>query len=160
MVSRKTQDSVVNGEYFTPHVIEPAFGIDRIIWHILDHNYRELEKEGESYTILSLSPSVAPYDVAILPLFDKDGMGEVAREITENIGSIPGISAVIDTSRSIGRRYARADEIGIPWAVTVDHQSIEDGTVTIRRRDDQTQVRSDVGNLIDLLTTRSLENIF
>ncbi len=160
MVSRNIQDSVVNGEYFTPHVIEPAFGIDRIIWHILDHNYRELEKEGEDYTILSLNPSVAPYDVAILPLFDKDGMGEVAREISDKIDSIPGLSVIIDTSRSIGRRYARADEIGIPWAITVDHQSLEDGSVTIRRRDDQKQVRSELGKLIDLLSTNSLASAF
>ena len=160
MVSRDSQDTVVNGEYFTPHVIEPAFGIDRIIWHILDHNYKELEKEDEGYTILSLKPSIAPYDLAILPLFDKDGMGELASEITRKVGSIPGIKAIIDTSRSIGRRYARADEIGIPWAVTVDHQSTEDGTVTIRRRDDQTQVRADVDSLLDLLSTRSLASLF
>ncbi len=160
MVSRETQDTVVNGEYFTPHVIEPAFGIDRIIWHILDHNYKELEKEDENYTILSLKPSVAPYDVVILPLFDKDGMGEIAAEITGKVCSIPGIKAIIDTSRSIGRRYARADEIGIPWAVTVDHQSIQDGTVTIRRRDDQSQVRADVASLLDLLTTGSLSSLF
>ena len=160
MVSRNTQETVVNGEYFTPHVIEPAFGIDRIIWHVLDHNFRELEKEDESYTILTLNHSVAPYDVAILPLFDKQEMVGIAREISNNIRSVTGIIGVLDTSRSIGRRYARADEIGIPWAVTVDHQSIEDGSVTIRRRDDQKQVRSDVDSLIDLLSSRSLSTLF
>tara|TARA_B100001123_G_scaffold70518_2_gene79005 strand:- start:578 stop:2296 length:1719 start_codon:yes stop_codon:yes gene_type:complete len=160
MVDRESQDTVVNGEYFTPHVIEPAFGLDRIIWHILDHNYREIEKEDESYTILSLKPSIAPYDVVILPLFDKDGMSEIAAEINSKVGFIPGINGIIDTSRSIGRRYARADEIGIPWAVTVDHQSTQDGTVTIRRRDDQTQVRADVASLLDLLPTRSLSSLF
>ena len=160
MVSRNTQETVVNGEYFTPHVIEPAFGIDRIIWHVLDHNFRELQKEDESYTILTLNHSVAPYDVAILPLFDKQEMVGIAREISNNIRSVTGIIGVLDTSRSIGRRYARADEIGIPWAVTVDHQSIEDGSVTIRRRDDQKQVRSDVDSLIDLLSSRSLSTLF
>ena len=160
MVTKCLQDSVVSGEYFSPHVIEPAFGIDRIIWHILDHNYLELEKEGEEYTILSLEPSVAPYDLVVLPLFDKDGMGVMAREVLERIGSTSGIFAEIDTSRSIGRRYARSDEIGVPWAVTVDHQSLEDGTLTIRRRDDQRQVRVDIDTLIESLTSKSLQSLF
>ena len=160
MVTRFLQESVVSGEYFTPHVIEPAFGIDRIIWHILDHNYLELEKEGEEYTILSLEPSVAPYDLVVLPLFDKDGMGVMAREVLERIGSTSGIFAEIDTSRSIGRRYARSDEIGVPWAVTVDHQSLDDGTLTIRRRDDQRQVRVDIDTLIERLTSKSLQSLF
>ena len=160
MVTRFLQESVVSGEYFTPHVIEPAFGIDRIIWHILDHNYLELEKEGEEYTILALEPSVAPYDLVVLPLFDKDGMGAMAREVLERIGSTSGIFAEIDTSRSIGRRYARSDEIGVPWAVTVDHQSLDDGTLTIRRRDDQRQVRVDIDTLIERLTSKSLQSLF
>ncbi len=160
MVTRSLQENVVSGEYFTPHVIEPAFGIDRIIWHILDHNYRELEKEGDEYTILTLEPSVAPNDLVVLPLFDKDGMGAMARDILDRVGSISGIIADIDTSRSIGRRYARADEIGVPWAVTVDHQSLADGTLTIRRRDDQRQVRVDVDTLIECLTSRSLQTLF
>ncbi|MDP6212798.1 MAG: glycine--tRNA ligase [Candidatus Thalassarchaeaceae archaeon] len=160
MVTRSLQETVVSGEYFTPHVIEPAFGIDRIIWHILDHNYLEMEKEGDEYTILSLEPTLAPYDLVVLPLFDKDGMDVMAREILDEIGSISGVIAEIDTSRSIGRRYARADEIGIPWAVTVDHQSLDDGTLTIRRRDDQSQIRIDVGTLIECLTSKTLHTLF
>ena len=160
MVTRSLQESVVSGEYFTPHVIEPAFGIDRIIWHILDHNYLELEKEGEGYTILALEPSVAPYDLVVLPLFDKDGMGAMARDVLGRITPIAGIIAEIDTSRSIGRRYARSDEIGIPWAVTVDHQSLDDGTITVRRRDDQRQVRVDVDSLIGCLSSGSMESLF
>ena len=130
MVNIAVEDSIVSGEYFTPHVIEPAFGIDRIIWHILDHNYMEVDKEGQGYTILSLKPEIAPFDLVVLPLFDKDGMDKMARDILTRINSFRGIIAEIDTSRSIGRRYARADEIGIPWAVTIDHQSLEDNTVT------------------------------
>ena len=160
MVTRRFEDSVVSGEYFTPHVIEPAFGIDRIIWHILDHNYLELEKEGERYTILSLDHSVAPYDLVILPLFDKDGMDTMARDVLDRIGSIPGIIAEMDSSRSIGRRYARSDEIGVPWAVTVDHQSLDDGTLTVRRRDDQKQVRVDVDSLISCIISESLSSLF
>ena len=160
MVNSAVEDSVVSGEYFTPHVIEPAFGIDRIIWHILDHNYKEVDKGGERYTILSLNPEIAPADLVILPLFDKDGMDKMARDILARINSFRGIIAEIDTSRSIGRRYARADEIGIPWAVTIDHQSLEDNTVTIRRRDDQNQVRTDIDSLIGGLKSGSLSSMF
>ena len=160
MVTRSLQESVISGEYFTPHVIEPAFGIDRIIWHILDHNYIELEKEGEEYTILTLEPSLAPYDLVVLPLFSKDGMDVMAREVLDLISPISGIVSEIDTSRSIGRRYARADEIGIPWAVTIDHQSLDDRTVTIRRRDDQRQVRVDVDALIESIASDSLQSLF
>ena len=160
MVQRSSENIVINGEYFTPHVIEPAFGIDRIIWHILDHNFLEMEKEGESYAILSLSPSVSPYDIAIFPLFDKDGMDVMAREIFSSIKSETGIIANLDTSGSIGRRYARADEIGTPWAATIDHQSLKDKTVTIRRRDDQKQIRVGVDSLIQSLYSNSLGTLF
>ena len=160
MVTRKTEQVTIRGEYFTPHVIEPAFGIDRIIWHILDHNFNEIEKEGEMYTILSLEQPVAPFDVSVLPLFDKDGMGEMARVIAREVNSIRGITADMDTSRSIGRRYARCDEIGIPWAVTVDHTSLEDGSVTIRRRDDQSQVRVTVEALLTHLSSGAVPELF
>ena len=89
------QESVISGEYFTPHVIEPAFGIDRIIWHILDHYYIELEKEGEEYTILTLEPCLAPYDLVVLPLFSKDGMDVMAREVLDLISPISGIVSEI-----------------------------------------------------------------
>ena len=160
MVQRSSENIVINGEYFTPHVIEPAFGIDRIIWHILDHNFLEIEKEGESYAILSLSSAVSPYDIAIFPLFDKDGMDVMAREIFSSIKSETGIIANLDTSGSIGRRYARADEIGTPWAATIDHQSLKDKTVTIRRRDDQKQIRVGVDSLIQTLYSNSLGTLF
>ena len=160
MVTRVLEESTVSGEYFTPHVIEPAFGIDRIIWHILDHNYLESEKDGDEYTILTLEPSLAPYDVVVLPLFAKNGMDMMAREVLERITSISGIIAEIDTSRSIGRRYARADEIGVPWAVTIDHQSLDDATVTVRRRDDQKQIRVDVNALIESINSDSLQSLF
>ena len=160
MVTRKNEEVTLHGEYFTPHVIEPAFGIDRIIWHILDHGYSEIEKEGGEYTILGLKQTVAPFDVVTLPLFDKDGMGDLARRISSRIDSLPGIQGDMDSSRSIGRRYARADEIGVPWAITVDHASLEDGTVTVRRRDDQAQVRTEVESLLSHLSSGSVGDLF
>ena len=120
----------------------------------------EVDKEGEGYTIMSLKPEIAPFDLVVLPLFDKDGMDKMARDILTRINSFRGIIAEIDTSRSIGRRYARADEIGIPWAVTIDHQSLEDNTVTVRRRDDQRQVRTDLDGLIGGLKSGSLSSMF
>ena len=160
MVERRKEVVNVSGEWFTPHVIEPAFGIDRIIWHILDHSYQESKKEGEDYTFLRLPEGISSVDCVVLPLFDKDGMGELAKEITKAINSLPHRSAEMDSSKSIGRRYARADEIGVPWALTIDHTSLEDGSVTIRRRDDQVQVRAFVDEIISNLLAGTMHSLF
>ena len=160
MVERRKEVVNVSGEWFTPHVIEPAFGIDRIIWHILDHSYQESKKEGEDYTFLRLPEGISSVDCVVLPLFDKDGMGELAKEITKAINSLPHRSAEMDSSKSIGRRYARADEIGVPWALTIDHTSLEDGSVTIRRRDDQVQVRAFVDEILSNLLAGTMHSLF
>jgi len=160
MVTRRSEEVAVHGEWFTPHVIEPAFGIDRIIWHILDHGYTETEKEGENYSIMRLNQSVAPFDVAILPLFDKDGMGHIARQIWASVNSMPGLRGELDANKSIGRRYARVDEIGIPWAITVDHTTLEDGSVTVRRRDDQEQVRASIEDVLSKLASGGISTLF
>lgn len=160
MVNKRIEEVTLHGEWFTPHVIEPAFGIDRIVWHVLDHAFTETEKEGEPYSIMRLNSRVSPYDVAVLPLFDKSRMMEMSREVIARVNSIPGRKGEMDSSKSIGRRYARVDEIGVPWAVTVDHDSIEDGTVTIRRRDDQKQIRCSVDDLIDTLSKGDLGILF
>ena len=160
MVERRIETVNVSGEWFTPHVIEPAFGIDRIIWHVLDHPYEEAEKEGEAYAYLRLSEGISNVDCVVLPLFDKDGMPELAREITSAINALPHSRADMDSSKSIGRRYARADEIGIPWALTVDHTSLEDGSVTVRRRDDQLQVRAFVDEILARMTNGTMQELF
>jgi|TARA_B100002051_G_scaffold140084_1_gene133052 glycyl-tRNA synthetase len=160
MVERRIETVNVSGEWFTPHVIEPAFGIDRIIWHVLDHAYEEAEKEGEAYAYLRLSEGISNVDCVVLPLFDKDGMPELAREITSAINALPHSRADMDSSKSIGRRYARADEIGIPWALTVDHTSLEDGSVTVRRRDDQLQVRAFVDEILARMTNGTMQELF
>lgn len=160
MVTRRAEEVTVHGEWFTPHVIEPAFGIDRIIWHILDHGFTETKKEGEEYSIMSLDQTVAPFDIAILPLFDKDGMGDIARQVWASVNSMPGVRGELDSSKSIGRRYARVDEIGVPWAITVDHTTLEDGTVTVRRRDDQEQVRASVDEVLSRLASGEVSSLF
>ena len=146
-VKRLQRTDTLTGEWYIPHVIEPAFGIDRIIWHILDHAYEEIEKQGENYTLMKLNPDVVPVDYAVLPLFEKDGMGEMAREVNRMLNSKFGVVSSLDLSGSIGRRYARADEIGIPVCVTVDYQSLEDQTVTIRTRDTGEQIRVKLSEL-------------
>ena len=160
MVTRRAEEVTVHGEWFTPHVIEPAFGIDRIIWHILDHGFTETEKEGGEYSIMSLDQTVAPFDIAILPLFDKDGMGDIARQVWASVNSMPGVRGELDSSKSIGRRYARVDEIGVPWVITVDHTTLEDGTVTVRRRDDQEQIRASVDEVLSRLASGEVSSLF
>ena len=140
-VKRVQRSENVNGEWFIPHVVEPAFGIDRIIWHLLDHSYSEIEKSGEEYTLLSLQELIAPVDVTVLPLYEKDGMGELAQKVHRDVCGRRNVFSVYDASGSIGRRYARADEIGVPWCITVDHDSLIDNSVTLRSRDTGEQTR-------------------
>ena len=135
------------GEWYIPHVIEPAFGIDRIIWHVIDHAYQEIEKNDEAYTLMRLKPSIAPVDYAVFPLFEKDGMGELAWKLHQQLCQTSGLVSMYDASGSIGRRYARADEIGVPACITVDHQSLEDNTVTVRDRDTGEQHRVPMDSL-------------
>ena len=87
-------------------------------------------------------------------------MGVAARKLNSQINQIKGIKCLTDSSKSIGRRYARADEIGVPWAITVDHQSLEDNTVTIRRRDDQKQIRADINELLLLINSNMVSTLF
>ena len=146
-VKRNQRTEIVTGEWFIPHVVEPAFGIDRIIWHILDHAYDEVSKGEDLYTVPRLENTVAPIDYCVFPLFEKDGMGVMARLINTNLCSKPGVISMYDSSGSIGRRYARADEIGVPVCITVDHQSLEDNTVTMRDRDTGEQKRVSIDSL-------------
>ena len=114
---------------------------------MLDHCYKEIEKSGEEYSLLSLPELVAPVDVTVLPLFEKDGMDELAQKIHRDLCKRRNVFSVYDGSGSIGRRYARADEIGVPWCITVDHESLESGTVTLRSRDTGEQTRIPIDNL-------------
>ena len=160
MVEWISGEEVVHGEWFTPHVVEPAFGIDRIIWHIFEHAFVTEKKEGKPYSRLRLAALIAPIDIVVLPLFDKDGMQRTAHDLAIRLRSISGHSISLDGSGSIGRRYARADEAGIPWAITVDHDTVNDGSVTIRRRDDGLQVRLLPSEVEGHLTNSTLPSIF
>src|SRR5207248_5686853 len=114
--------------------------------------YDEEEVEGEKRTLLRLHPLLAPIKVAVLPLVRKDGQPELAREVAE--GLCGRLATEYDEGGSIGRRYRRHDEIGTPYAVTVDHQTLEDNTVTVRDRDPLQQERLAIDSLTEELERR------
>jgi glycyl-tRNA synthetase len=140
------------GERYVPHVVEPAAGADRAMLAFMIDAYDEEEVEGRERTVLRLHPRLAPVKVAVLPLISREGMPEKAREIYEELR--PRIPAEYDEGGSIGRRYRRQDEIGTPWGVTIDGQTMEDGTVTLRDRDTLEQVRVPIEGLGDELVRR------
>ena len=133
------QKTVRKGEMVYPNVVEPSFGLDRILYCLLESSWNV---EGEREWI-SLPQDTSPYDLLVAPLMTKDGLDDSAREIFAKAQEL-GIDAYYDEAGSIGRRYARADEIGIFFTMTVDHQTLEDGTVTLRERDSKDQSRVSV----------------
>ena len=141
------------GEKFVPHVIEPSYGIDRIIYFLLEHNYKEIQKKDEQYTLLTLNARVAPIKVGVFPLLADDNMIQIAHDIDQTLRDA-GISTYYDDGGTIGRRYARMDEVGTPFCVTVDHDTIEDRSVTIRDRDTTLQIRIKISDLISSITEK------
>jgi glycyl-tRNA synthetase len=141
-----------SGERYLPYVIEPAAGVDRSMLAFLVDAYDEDEIGGEARTVLRLHPQLAPVKVAVLPLVRKDGQPELAREIYTELRD--RMQTEYDEGGAIGRRYRRQDEIGTPWAVTVDHQSPADRTVTLRDRDSLSQDRIAIAELGDEIERR------
>jgi glycyl-tRNA synthetase len=142
-------------ERYVPHVIEPAAGVDRAALAFIVDAYDTEEVEGRQRTVLRLHPRIAPVKVAVLPLVSKEGMPERAREIFDSLrGRIP---AEFDEGGSIGKRYRRQDEIGTPWGVTIDGQTLDDDTVTLRDRDSLEQERVAAAELPELLPARLKE---
>jgi glycyl-tRNA synthetase len=136
----------VAGKKIIPHVIEPSFGIDRIIFCILETSYKE--KKGRRY--LSLRGDLAPIQAAVFPLVSKKGLPQKAREVLKAL-KMKGMTVTYDEDASIGRRYARVDEIGVPYAVTVDFQTLTDDSVTLRERDSTKQRRVAISGLSETL---------
>jgi glycyl-tRNA synthetase len=140
-------------ERYVPHVIEPAAGADRAALAFLVDAYDEEEVAGDTRTVLRLHPRLAPVKVAVLPLIGKDeGMTGKARPLYEELRR--AMPAEYDDSASIGKRYRRQDEIGTPWALTIDQQTLEDDTVTIRDRDSLAQERIPIAGARALLAER------
>lgn len=140
------QKVVERGRHFIPHVVEPSFGSDRLVYVALAYAYRVKEDR----VVLSFPRDIAPLQVGVYPLMSKDGLPQKAMELQGMLAD-EGFVAEYDEAGSIGRRYARADEIGIPLGITVDYETLSDATVTIRDRDSWKQVRSPIKDLPMLL---------
>jgi glycyl-tRNA synthetase len=137
----------ISGRRYVPSVIEPSYGIDRIFYTVLEHAYYE----EEDYVTLRLSPQIAPIKVGVFPLMGKEELAQKAKPIDDTLRS-QGIMTYYDESGSIGRRYARMDEVGTPFCITVDYDTVKDDTVTIRDRDSKEQVRIKISGIADILT--------
>ncbi|MDR3293534.1 MAG: glycine--tRNA ligase [Clostridiales bacterium] len=135
-------DPITNARYI-PYCIEPSLGVDRVILAFLCNAYDEEELEGETRVVLRLHPFLAPYKAAILPLQKK--LGEKADEIYKSL--MKKYSVTYDDAGSIGKRYRRQDEIGTPYCITIDFETLEDGAVTVRERDSMQQVRIKIEEL-------------
>jgi glycyl-tRNA synthetase len=140
-------------ETFTPWIVETAAGADRAAFTFLIDAYREEEVRGEKRTVLAFHPDLAPYKVAVLPLLKK--RPEIVELCDKLVADLRGdMLAVYDDTASIGKLYRRQDEIGTPWCVTVDVESVDDGAVTIRDRDSMTQERVPLEGVKRLFTDR------
>lgn len=139
-------------ERYKPYVIEPAAGVDRILLITLLDAYTEDVQDNEPRIVLRLHPRIAPIKVGVFPLLRKDGHPEKALEIRDLLKE--RFSVFYDQTGSIGRRYRRQDEVGTPFGITVDHQTMQDNTVTLRDRDTLEQIRMPIDRLISELFTR------
>ncbi|MBU4202311.1 MAG: glycine--tRNA ligase [Candidatus Altiarchaeales archaeon] len=141
-LSGQSMEVNIDGKKFIPHVIEIAYGVDRPVYCVIESCYAEDDRG----TYFKFPKRTAPYQAAVFPLVNKDKIPEKAREIFNSLKQAR-IFALYDKGGSIGRRYARADEIGIPSCITIDYDTLEDGTVTVRDRDSKKQERVKIEEL-------------
>jgi glycyl-tRNA synthetase len=133
-----------DGTRYIPHVVEPSYGLDRLVYIVMENSYER--KEAEKRNIFHFARTLAPYQVAVFPLVSKDGIEEKADEVRDLLQK-KGFWVIYDTGGSIGRRYARVDEIGVPLAVAVDYSTKENNVLTIRDRDSWEQVSLNLAEL-------------
>ncbi len=148
VVGYETVIEEVRGEDVIPHVIEPSFGIDRIIYAVLEHSFAEEIVDKETRSVLRLPAEVAPVQVAVLPLLTREELIDPSIKIVDMLRR-SGILVSYDDAGTIGRRYRRNDEIGTPFSVTIDYDTLDDDTVTIRDRDSMLQIRVQVRELAE-----------
>lgn len=141
MVQVKSETKKISVKKYLPGVIEPSFGIGRIMYAVLEHAYVVKEKDGEQQGILSLSPFIAPVKCAILPLGNGPEFMDMVSSLERELVSLNLASKVDSSGASIGRKYARADEIGVPFSMVIDFESPKQQDVTIRDRDTTSQIR-------------------
>lgn len=150
----ETETQKITGEYFFPHVTEPSFGIGRILYSLLEHNYSARSDDVQRF-VLRLPAFVAPYKCVVLPLLNDDRFAPIQSRICDQLAHNKIAFRVDDTNQSIGKRYARSDEIGIPFAITIDHQSLEDDSITLRLRDSMKQERIAIDSIALIVRSRS-----
>ncbi|VUC22044.1 unnamed protein product [Clonostachys rosea] len=142
-----------NTREFTPNVIEPSFGIGRTLYALLEHNFWTRASDGgdEARGVLSFPPIVAPTKVLIVPLSSNVQFKPNLKKLSQRLRSLGISSRVDDSSASIGKRYSRNDELGTPFGITVDFQTLQDQTLTLRDRDSTRQVRAEEGKIVDAI---------
>jgi glycyl-tRNA synthetase len=146
----------VSNKHLVPYVIEPSAGVDRGILAVLTEAYHEeLLENGETRVVLKLKPSLAPIKVAVLPLKKNEPrIVEMAKRIKSELQATGEMRSVYDETAAIGKLYRRQDEVGTPFCVTVDFQSLDDGTVTVRDRDTMGQIRISATELFSYVRER------
>ena len=141
-------------ESYIPYVVETSIGVDRLFLSVICGAYcEETTENGETRVVLKLHPALAPVKLAVLPLVRKDGLDEKARSVAEQLRF--NFACQYDEKDSIGKRYRRQDAIGTPYCITIDHQTLEDDTVTIRDRDTMAQERIPISNLVNVIGERT-----
>ena len=151
-------DSEIN-EHYVPYVVETSIGLDRMFLAVLSSAYVEEKINNESRVVLKIPPQIAPVKLAVLPLTKKDNLPEKAREIIKLLQL--NFSCQYEEKDSIGKRYRRQDAIGTPYCITVDHESLENDTITLRNRDDMTQERIKISELESKISEKlALSNLF
>lgn len=140
-------------ERYVPYVVETSVGLDRTILMLLCEAYEEEELENEKRTVMKFHPAVAPIKAAVFPLVRKDGMPELARRVEAELRK--EYNAFYDEKGSVGKRYRRMDEAGTPFCLTVDSQTLEDETVTVRERDSMQQQRIHIDRCVEYVSTES-----
>lgn len=163
LVEYTTETVKINGENIVPHVIEPSFGIDRILYAVMEHAYFEDTEnkdvqDDENRIVMKFKKEIAPIKVGVFPLLNKKEMNNIALMMVKNLRT-KGLLAFYDDSGSIGRRYRRNDEIGTPYCVTIDHDTLSNNTVTIRDRDSMQQIRVRVNDIEQILNDLIYENL-
>ncbi|PHH61837.1 hypothetical protein CDD81_7940 [Ophiocordyceps australis] len=158
LVKIEFQKRIENTREYTPNVIEPSFGIGRILYALIEHNFWTRASEGGDVArgVLSFPPTISPTKVLIVPLSSNPQFTPSIKKLSQQLRSSGISSKVDDSSASIGKRYSRNDELGTPLGITIDFQTLQDGTITLRDRDSTNQVRADEGKILEAV--KSLVN--
>jgi glycyl-tRNA synthetase len=159
MVVLEERDERTTGYDFVPSVIEPSFGVGRILYSVLEQSYwvrRDDTGKNEKRAVFSFTPAIAAQKVAVLPLMMKPAIEPKARALVDDFLAAGVACRTDDSGTAIGRKYARIDELGIPFCVTVDFE--EDGCVTLRERDSAKQVRVPIADVVELVAKLSRQH--